>query len=582
MSHLRLNQVRRAMFDLDTAIATWRHVLKNERALSVEDLDELEQHMRDQIPWLIGNGLTEEQAFRSAIREMGEIPSIQQAYREVFWKKTIFNRSISEELTIRTEMVWNYGKIALRNLLKHKGYSTINVLGLAVGMGVFLLVGLFIRYELSYDTFHSGAERTYRIIKEDPSNFYQGSNRFALTPVPLVGVLDAEIPGIERAAQISSVSGLLRAGDYSAIRDGLFATTSFFDVFSFPLLQGDPSTALLAPGSIVLTANEAATLFGSENALGKQLEFTLYGQTYPLLVTGIASNPPNNSHLSFNYIISITTDPSWVENQSEWDNNDWYTYFRADPMADIDGIESQIAQIGRDNLAQLSWYKTNPEQITQYKIQPLISIHLHSNVNFEIGKNGDIRYVYIFGAIALFILLIACVNYMNLATARAMTRAREIGIRQVSGATRGQLAQQFLGEAFVVTLSAAFVALGLVYLFLPAFTSLVGRDIPFSMLFDAQQLVLLGVVIALVSAISGCYPAFVLSGMSPSKIVSGSTRKGSGRSQFRNVLVVAQYAIGIILIVGTMVINDQLSFLSRLKRDSPGTKLWRLPPEIGT
>jgi len=271
---------------------------------------------------MMNDGLSEEKAFRQAIREMGEIPSIQQAYRDVFWRKQVYHRTWAEELAIRAEMAWNYGKITLRSLLKYKIYSGINMAGLAVGICVFLMIGLFVRYELSYDQFHVAATRTYRVIKEDPNNFYQGSNRFALTPVPLVEALETSVPGVEQATQLTSVSALLHAGDFSAIRDGLFATGSFFDVLSYPLLQGNPATALLEPGSIVLTAGLAVAFFGSEDAVGKQLEYTLYGETTSLLVTGVTADPPKNSHLSFDYIISINTDESWIENLTEWDNND--------------------------------------------------------------------------------------------------------------------------------------------------------------------------------------------------------------------------------------------------------------------
>ncbi len=494
--------------------------------------------------------------------QMGEIGSIQDAYRGVFWQKKKYKKSLVDELAWRASMFRSYFTITLRSLIKHRMYAGINIVGLSIGLSAFLLIGLFVRYELSYDRFHEDVDRIYRVIKEDPGNFYLDKNEFAVTPVPLPAALEMEIPGVERATQITNLSSLLTAGENSFYEDGIYATDSFFDVFTFPLLSGSDSLALIEPNSIVLTQSLALRLFSRDDVVGEMVHFTYFSEALDLHVTGVTAHPPKNSHFSFEYIISMTTDRSWVRNPDHWDNNSWYTYFRATPTANPEHLDTSIREMAVSKLSKMDWFKANPERMTRYFIQPLSAVHLYSHANFEIGYNGDIKFVYIFSAIALFILLIACVNYTNLATARSASRAREIGVRQVSGAKRSQLIQQFLGESLLITTIATALSMFTVWAVLPAFSTLVGRDLPSSLIFEGKSIAVVLVTAAVVGLISGSYPALVLSGLKPSRVLNGVRRMGSARSFLRNALVVTQYSIGIVLIVGTLVVENQLDFLS--------------------
>ncbi len=548
-------------FDLETAIGTWRHIMKNERAMMAEDLDELEQHVRDQTAWLMAEGMTEEEAFRKAMREMGDQGSVQQAYKDVFWKKVRHRKSISDELRWRFSLMAHHVRLTLRSLSRSKVYSGVTIAGLAIGLAAFLLISLFIRQELSYDRHFADADRLYRVIKQDPGSFFMGNDRFAFTPVPLPDALEAEVPGVEVATQISRVSGLMKVGGGSFVESGLHARSSFFDVFSFDLVAGEAANALLGPDRVVLTSTLARQLFGNADPLGQAITFVSNNREKVLEVTGVVADPSPNTHFSFSYLVSMESDRWWQRGQDEWDNSDRYTYFKAHASADPQILVASIEALGIAKLSPLSWYQANPDRVSRYDIQPVTSIHLHSDVNFEIQATGSYRTTITLGLVAIFILLIACINYMNLATARSATRAREIGIRQVSGARQGQLIQQFLGESFVLTGIAALFAVGLGLMLLPAFKSLVDRELVAAQLLDPGAIAILVVALIVVALVSGSYPSFMLSRLQPAHALGGH-RQQRNRSRLRSTLVVLQYAVGIILIIGTLVVERQVGFMA--------------------
>lgn len=480
-------------------------------------------------------------------------------------------------------MLKSYLTTALRHLRKQRLYTFINVAGLAIGLSAFLLITLFVRYERTYDEFHEKADRIYRVVKEDPGNYYLGSNEFAVTPAPLERALEEKIAGIERATQISHGSGFLRVVDAPAVEDadaseqagagaatggnafeetGLYASESFFDVFTFPLLHGDADTALSEPESIIISRSLAQKLYGDDDVLGRTLQFRTYGDPQTLTVTGVADDPPQNAHFTFEYLVSMRTNEHWNRNEDRWGNNSWYTYFALEPGADIADVEPRLQQYVHARLADLEWNQDDPENISRFYVQPLTDIHLRSHINFEVGENGDIKFVWLFSAIAVFILLIACINYMNLATARSAQRAREIGIRKVSGAGRGQLVGQFLGESLLISTLAVLLSVGIVWLLLPEFRGLIERQIPISMLFSGKSLLVLAACALGVGLVSGSYPSFLMSRLQPSSVLKGGRSDGRSRSFFRNTLVVTQFTIGIVLIVGTLIVQRQLSFMS--------------------
>ena len=459
-------------------------------------------------------------------------------------------------------MLTNYLKIAYRTLLRQKGYAAINVVGLAVGLACFILIGLFVRFELSYDRFHEKADRIYRIAKEDPGTDYLGTNRFAVTPAPLVPALMDAFPEVEHAVQIDPVEVLLGWEGNRFYEEGLYATEHFFDVFSFELLQGDPQTALVEPNAILLTASLARKYFGEADPVGQTLTSVRGSDEGTLTVAGIVADPPPNSHVTFDYLLSMVTSDEYRDllAAGEWDSSNYRTYVSLRPDYDLAAFEAKLVALARDRLGGLHYYQENPDRISVYFPQALTDIHLRSRLNFELGSGGDVRYVYLFSAIGLLILLIACVNYMNLATARSATRAKEVGVRKVVGAHRAQLAGQFLGEAVILSALALGLAVILADAMLPAFNALTAREMTLGW---AEQpgfwFAVVGIGLG-VGLLSGSYPAFVLSGFKPAGVMKGVLRR-KGRATPRNVLVVVQFAITTALVVGTLAIHQQLRYV---------------------
>ncbi|MBT5872118.1 MAG: FtsX-like permease family protein [Candidatus Latescibacteria bacterium] len=453
-------------------------------------------------------------------------------------------------------MFRNYLTIALRNLSKHTGYSLINILGLAVGMMCFILISLFVRIELSYDRFHEKADRIFRVVKEDPGNFYLGNNHYAVTPIPLAPALAAEFPAIEIVTRIDNVTELISKDDLKVYEDGMWGDEHFFDVFSYQLVSGDPRTALKEPNTIVLSRSMAARFFGDSDPMGQTL---LFRNEKTLRVTGLLEDPPENAHFTFNYLVSFPTSENFVRNQDIWDSNSWYTYFVLRAGHSIEEVESGLPAFTKTHLADS--FTRRPERMSRFYVQPLTDIHLFSHINFDLDRSGDIKYVYMFSCVALVILLIACINYMNLATARSAARFREVGVRKVVGAVRGQLMVQFIGESVVLSLIAVALASILVALLLPTFNTLVERAI--SLDFSKDGLLMIGLVCVGVGVgvVSGSYPAVILSGARPAVIIRQSNRSGSRKAWLRNTLVVGQFAATIMLIAGTLVIDGQLDYM---------------------
>jgi putative ABC transport system permease protein len=550
-------------FDLEKAIAAWRRPFEHNRAFSGEDTEELEGSLRDRVAALVETGLTEEAAFRTAVGRMGAYGTAEAEYRKVYWGKLQRQHQLKNELQWRLSMLKNYLKIALRNLGKQKGYTFINVAGLAVGLACFILISLFVRFELSYDRFHENSDRIFRIVKEDPGNYYLGTNLSAITPAPIVPALLNEFPEVEYAVQIQSSNILFRkASNYFSER-GVYVTQHFFDVFSFALLEGDTHTALAAPGSVVLTTSMARKYFGTMDPMGQTLTYVQGGNEGTLTVTGVVADPPPNSHFTFTYLVSMTTSDGYraMLGEDDWGSNGFYTYVSLHPGYDLSAFKANLVVFAQKYLPRFSYYQENPERISIYFPQALTDIHLHSHLNFESWPNGDIKYLYIFSAIGLLILLIACINYMNLATARSVMRAKEVGVRKVMGAHRVQLVGQFLGEATILSVIALSLALLLVWALLPAFNVLTARQI--SLAWTQQSgfwLVVVGLSLA-VGLLAGSYPALMLSGYKPVGVLKGMLQHRRDKPTLRNVLVVTQFAVTTALIVGTITIYQQLHYI---------------------
>jgi putative ABC transport system permease protein len=445
-------------------------------------------------------------------------------------------------------MLKNHLKIALRTLIKHKGYSFINIAGLAIGMACCILILLWVQHELSFDRFHPNADDIYRVYQD--VHHAGGVMPFSNLPMPLAPEIESSIPEIRLASRLAGDRVTIKYGAKIFNETGIYYTDpSLFEIFSFPFVLGDFRTALSDPYSILLTEAAAEKYFGSENPLGKVLTLDEADQ---MKVTGLLNNPPDNSSLQFDFLVPFTLLEAGGYDTSRWDSSTTQTYVLANRGIAADQIEQKISGI---------LLQHNQREESYLRLQPLKKLRLYTLS----GEPGNMKSVYIFSLIALFVLVIACINFMNLATARSSKRAREVGLRKVVGAKRTQIVRQFFGEAVFLTLIAFALSLLLVELLLPLFNRISGK--PLSLDFSGNIIVygsLLGVAL-FTGLLSGSYPALYLSSFLPVKVLKSSFHSGSSSSMFRKGLVIFQFSLSIMLIIGTGVISSQLRYIQ--KRD---------------
>ena len=448
-------------------------------------------------------------------------------------------------------MLKNYFKIAFRNIIRHKAYSSINISGLAIGMASSILILLWVQNELSYDRFHKNADQIYRITC-DASDF-----KAAVNPAGMPAGLKDQMPEIKNTVRLSHpVTLVLETGNRKFEEKGAFyADSTFLEVFSFPLVKGNAATALQRPDGILITEDMAKKYFGGEEAIGKTLRKDNSGY---VTVTGILANIPSNSHLQFDFIMPMAAVAQTYDDlkTNTWGNFNFYSYVQLDKTF----VPTAASLLKLDQQMDLIFKKHTPAFKVSFQLQPLTSIHLHSNLQVDLPGHGNIQYVNIFFIVAIVILVVACINFMNLATARSARRAKEIGLRKVVGALRGQLIYQFLGESLLISFFALLFAIVLVVMLLPLFNNLAGKQLAFHLL-DGKILLSLTSIAFVTGLVSGSYPALFLSGFQPIKVLKGNLKSMGGNVSFRNVLVVTQFVFSIVLLVGTVVIYNQLGFI---------------------
>ncbi len=444
---------------------------------------------------------------------------------------------------------------------KHAGTSLINVAGLAVGMACSILIMLFVFDELGYDRFHENYDRIWRVTRKWLNADGAVNLHLGQVAPPIGPLLKNDFPEILQAVRMIQTEGLLvNAGPTYFEEDRFFfAEESLFDVFTFRMTAGDPSTALRDPFTVVITTEMARKYFGTENPVGRPITIQASGQSADLKVTGVVEALPAASHFHPDFLGSFKTfeaiaGPRELEN---WASNNYATYLLLPPRYDI----SRLA--GRLDAFMDRHMSPGVSAQTKLELQPLADIHLRSQLDSEIEANGDIKYVRIFSTIAFFVLLVACVNFMNLATARSAGRAREVGLRKVVGARRGQLVRQFLGESVLTALISLVAALGLVSLALPTFNRFLGRALALRPAGDGPLLLFLAAIAIFVGLVSGLYPALFLSGFRPARVLKRMAEGGAKGLSFRKVLVVFQFAISIVLIICVGVVSGQLRFMRK-------------------
>jgi putative ABC transport system permease protein len=454
-------------------------------------------------------------------------------------------------------MLKNLLLVALRNFKRDKWYSLLNILGLTIGITFGLLLIFYIKDELSYDHSNEKLDRIYRITAYNKESG-KDMMKWAITQNPLGPTLKREYPEVEESVRfVSNGKTMFQLGDLKLyIEKVYYADSNVFKVFTYPFLEGDPRTALVAPNSMVLTASVAKEYFGkTTGVVGKSLRNDK-GEVYN--ITGVIKDVPTNSHLRFNLLISIRTLGKDFDSDQNWGGFGIFTYVLLKPNTDAAMFEKKLLPMYDKYMAPI-FAKYNIK--IHYGVEPVGAIHLHSDFEGEPEELGNISYVYIFGTVALFMLLIACINYMNLATARSARRAKEIGIRKVTGSTKSQLVAQFLIESISTAIFALVVSIGCIALLLPLFNSLSGKTISFASLMEPGTFVILVAVILFVGLVGGSYPAFYLSKFNPVDVLKGSLSKGSSNVVLRRILVVLQFSISMIMIICTWVVYNQLNYL---------------------
>lgn len=456
----------------------------------------------------------------------------------------------------RSMMLRNYFKTMLRMMKRQKVYSFINIFGLAVGMSCFILLMLYVKYELSFDRFHQNSERIFRIVQHLPTWNYRNSTDFAITTAALAPALMEEFPEVIRATRMLGSSGPIGNAEHTFLEEGFYADEHFLNIFSFPLVTGDQNTVLNEPFSIVISERFSRKLFGDENPLGNVI---IVSNKNEYKVTGILEDVASNSHLSFDYLLSFSTLKALGRRDlTNWDNINYATYVLLQDGKSYLEFEKKLPAI----VEKYHPYESEEEKLV-YFLQPLKTIHLQSHLNFEISSNSDLKYVYLFSSIAFIIMIIGCINYMNLATARSVKRYKEVGIRKTVGAQRFQLMKQFLGESLFLTFLAVIVTVFLVVLIIPHFGSFVNRAIDFELLTDWKNVLGLFGLFVGVGLLSGSYSAFLLSSFQPVNALKNTTKMDSFRNpmKLRNILVVFQFCVSVILIVSAIVIQKQLYYI---------------------
>ena len=539
------------MFDLENAIKDWLSLFRKHQAFNHGSIREMELHLRDHIDDLVASGYSKKDAFDLAVKEFGKIrPMAKEEFKINIRKNSYLS-------IIQLSMLRNYIIIATRNFRKHKFYALVNILGLTMGLSIVFMIGLFVTDELSFDRFHAKKDQLFRVVE---NQYYAGQPVFpvAVTPTALGPSLQKDYPEITKFTRIANNSNRFE-DDGSEIMEGggIAVDEQFFEMFSFTLIQGSVDSFEETINGLILNEELADKYFPDKNPIGELVK--LDGEEY--VITAIIEDVPKNSHLSFRYIKNfekyLAEDP---DRGNSWGSNWLYTYVELEPSADLNAVNKKI--IGQ--------IKANNEgSVTDIYLQPMLDIYL-GEVDFvvEVNRKGERQYVNIFTIVALFILIISCINFMNLATARSAKRAKEVGLRKTVGAHRYQLIIQFLSESTLLTIAAVVLSIGVVLLVLPSFNLLANKEFDLRMFIGEESGLLwaMGIVLTaiLTGLLAGSYPAIFLSSLRPVLTLNSEVVTGKSGSGLRKILVVTQFVISVVLIIGTVVVYKQLQYIQNV------------------
>lgn len=485
-----------------------------------------------------------EEVFQYTAEKEGQFSAWRWYWFQVFRSiPNLFSNTIFWSFAI----VHNYFKIAIRNIKRQKSFSLLTILSLAIGLTAFIIISLYIQYEFSFDKYHKNAENIYRILADHGNDDIEAS-----TPGPLAPTLIEYYPEIKSAIRISNRSNILVSYNNKKFLESnfYFSDPGIVKVFSFDLVIGDLNTAIDYPNSIIISKNVASKYFGEENPINKIIKIE---NSKEYKITGVFKNLPKNSHFNINFIAPFS------KIHDNWRTFEYNTYCLLEDNIDPKVIENKFNELlEKKNYPNSNIGKANR---CSYQFQPLTEIHLNSNINNDISNNNNANNIYILSFIGFLILLIGCTNYMNLATARSGKRIKEVGIRKVVGAQKRQIMRQFLGEAIIFSTLAFILSIFFVVMILPVFNSFIEREITLNLMTNFQFIFSLVGIIIFTGIIAGGYPAMLISSFKPTKILH-KTNKNSKRGTFqKNILVIFQITISIILIISTFVVRDQLFYI---------------------
>jgi putative ABC transport system permease protein len=466
-------------------------------------------------------------------------------------------------------MLKNYYKVAVRNILKYKLFSAINILGMTIGITSCLMIILYVTHELSYDKFHADADRIYQVGLNGKIG---GQDiRVSNTCPPMAEALVADIPEVEAATRIAQAFGqpVVRNGEKIFSEEKVFYVDSnFFEFFGYRLKEGDIKTVLKEPNTVVLTEMMVKKYFGDENPIGGLLVIGNDNKTFK--VTGVAENPPTNSHFVYNILVSAQSSDN-LKSSTVWLNNFMYTYFKTQPNVSVSDVEAKFIPMVEKYIGpELEKFMgTTLKQMQEaggaygYYATNIKDIHLHSTSQGDLEPGGNVMYVYFFSGIGLFILIIACINFMNLSTARSAGRGKEVGLRKALGSLRGQMIGQFIAESILYSLLAVVFALIACYYLLPSFNLLSGKELGMEIFQTPWFIVGIIGLVLFVGVVAGSYPAFYLTSFSAVEVLKGKVRAGAKSKGIRSFLVVFQFGLSIFLIIFTVVVFQQIQFMQK-------------------
>lgn len=546
------------MFNLENAIQTWKLELRSNPAFEDGDIAELESHLREEIERLQAEGLTEEEAFRKASEEIGQPDSIGDELYKTRTIKLDANPPWKQSSWIPT-LLPNYLKVAMRNMKRDPVNSFINIFGLTVGLASAIIIFLFVRHEMNYDRFHEKTDRIFRLTYEFDRG--TGPRHYATSSPPMGPALERDFPEVEQTGRFRYAGqNLIRYGDQVFLEDGIFfVDDSIFEVFTFPLANGDEKSALKEPGTVVISHEMSQKYFGDENPMGRQIKIDYRENPLELTVTGVLEPIPANSHFSINFLMPFETFPVSPDSPvtlEDWGWISFYTYVLLNEGANTEAVQAKLPEFIQ------TYREPNIASRSKLFLQPLTEVHFNSGLIEYPGQKatGNKPMLYGLSAAGIFLLLIACFNFMNLSTARSIRRAKEAGMRKVCGAFKTHLAAQFLGESLVIS----FLSLGIALIGLDFLVGLLNSALSLDIILswaDYWNIIPLFVGIALFTGlIGGSYPAFIISTFRPAEALKGEIKRG-GKIIIRKVLVITQFALATILIIGAFFVLKQMKFI---------------------